>query len=116
MGRNPIRECGEIEFWIGALHGPDNSQHLADWYTPGHIIHGFLFCGLGWLILRTRPVGFWFCLAVAIGAAWEVLENSLIIINRYREATFGYSGFASGNPIADIGWGLQYDGTSRFGC
>ena len=61
-------------------------------------------------------MGFWFCLAVAIGAAWEVLENSLIIINRYREATFGYSGFASGNPIADIGWGLQYDGTSRFGA
>ncbi|MEM8695641.1 MAG: DUF2585 domain-containing protein [Pseudomonadota bacterium] len=106
MGRNPICECGEIKFWVGTVHGPDNSQHLADWYTPSHIIHGFLFCGLGWLILRNRPVGLWFCLAVAIEAAWEVLENSPIIINRYREATaaFGYSGDAIINSIADIGW------------
>jgi uncharacterized protein DUF2585 len=106
MGRNPICECGEIKFWVGEVHGPDNSQHLADWYTPSHIIHGFLFCGLGWLLLRRKSPGLWFCLAVAIEAGWEVLENSPIIINRYREATaaFGYSGDAIINSIADIGW------------
>lgn len=106
MGRNPICECGEIKFWVGEVHGPDNSQHLADWYTPSHVIHGFLFCGLGWLLLRRKSPGLWFCLAVAIEAGWEVLENSPIIINRYREATaaFGYSGDAIINSIADIGW------------
>lgn len=106
MGRNPICECGEIKFWVGEVHGPDNSQHLADWYTPSHIIHGFLFCGLGWLLLRRKSPGLWFCLAVAIEAGWEVLENSPVIINRYREATaaFGYSGDAIINSIADIGW------------
>ncbi len=106
MGRNPICECGEVKLWVRTVHGPDNSQHIADWYTPSHIIHGFIFCGLGWLLLRNRPVGLWLCLAVALEAAWEVLENSPIIINRYREATaaFGYSGDAIINSVADIGW------------
>jgi hypothetical protein len=106
MGRNPICECGTIKFWVSEVNGPDNSQHLADWYTPSHMNHGFIFCGLSWLLLRRKSAGLWFCLAVAIEASWEVLENSPIIINRYREATaaFGYSGDAIINSIADIGW------------
>lgn len=106
MGRNPICECGTVKLWVSEVHGPDNSQHLADWYTPSHIIHGFLFCGLGWLILCRQSPGLWLCLAVAIEAGWEILENSPIIINRYREATaaFGYSGDAIINSVADIGW------------
>jgi len=106
MGRNPICTCGEIKLWVGEVHGPDNSQHLADWYVPSHIIHGFIFYGLGWLFLRKYSVGLWFCLAVAIEAGWEILENSPIIIDRYREATaaLGYTGDAIINSIADIGW------------
>lgn len=106
MGRSPICECDEIKLWTGAVHSADNSQHLADWYTPSHIIHGFIFCGLGWWLLRERPVGTRFCIAVAIEAAWEVLENSPLIIDRYREVTaaFGYSGDAIINSMADIGW------------
>ncbi|MFN3945710.1 MAG: DUF2585 domain-containing protein [Allosphingosinicella sp.] len=106
MGRAPIAASGEVWLWTGTVQGPDNSQHIADWYTPSHVIHGFLFYLLGWLLLRSRPLGERFALAVAIEAAWEVLENTPMVIDRYREATmaFGYSGDSVLNSVADIGW------------
>ncbi len=106
MGRPAICTCGEVRLWVGTVNGPDNSQHLADWYTPSHIIHGFLFYALGWAVLRRNPFGDRFLMAVAIEAAWELIENSQYIINRYREATMalGYNGDAVTNSVADIGW------------
>jgi hypothetical protein len=104
-GRNPICTCGYVDLWHGRLDS-GNSQHIADWYTPSHIIHGFLFYGVGWAILRSRPPGERLILAVAIEAAWEVLENSPVIIDRYREATMalGYTGDAIVNSVADVTW------------
>lgn len=105
-GRNPICTCGYIALWHGALDS-GNSQHIADWYTPSHIIHGFLFYGAGWLLLRKAwGPGPRFVAAVAIEAGWEVLENSPMIIDRYREATIalGYTGDSIVNSVADIGW------------
>ncbi|MES2336656.1 MAG: DUF2585 domain-containing protein [Pseudomonadota bacterium] len=104
-GRNPICTCGRVDLWHPALDS-GNSQHIADWYTPSHIIHGFLFYAFGRLVLRHRPPGARLMLAVAIEAAWEVLENSPVIIDRYREATMalGYTGDSIVNSVADVAW------------
>ena len=115
MGRNGICTCGTVKLFVAVVHGPDNSQHIADWYTPSHIIHGFLFYLLGWLVLRRTPPGHRLLLAVAIEAAWEVLENSPIIIDRYREATMalGYSGDSVLNSAMDVVWMILGFGIAR---
>ncbi|MES2158139.1 MAG: DUF2585 domain-containing protein [Pseudomonadota bacterium] len=104
MQRPPICNCGTIELWHGALDS-GNSQHVADWYSLSHVIHGFLFYGAGWVALRRRPLGVRLAMAVAVESAWEILENSPIIIDRYRSATIalGYSGDSILNSVSDIG-------------
>ena len=112
MGRPPICTCGYVALWYGDINASGNSQHLSDWYTPSHIIHGMLFYALGWFLFRKlglggRQAAKWsFPLAVFIEAAWEVLENTSWIIDRYRSVTvnWGYSGDSIINSMADIGW------------
>ncbi len=104
MGRPPVCTCGRIELWHGAVDS-GNSQHLFDWYSPSHVIHGFLFYAAGWLLLRRMPVRWRLVLATAIEAAWELAENSPAVIDRYRTATIalGYTGDSVINSVADIG-------------
>ena len=102
MGRPPICACGDIALW-GSV-GPRQSQMLADWYSPSHVIHGFLFYAALHLSAPRWPVERRFLVALLAEAAWEVAENTPAVIDRYREATIalGYAGDSILNNFSDI--------------
>jgi hypothetical protein len=115
FGRPPLCTCGTLTLW-GEV-GPAQSQMLADWYSPSHIVHGFLFYGLLYLVARRWPVERRFLVSLVVETAWELIENTPLIIDRYREATIalGYSGDSIVNSLSDIAMmALGFWGARRF--
>jgi hypothetical protein len=111
MGRVPICTCGTVKLWHGTVQSAENSQQLTDWYSPSHFIHGLIMYFVAWLLWTKwrlfggRPARWALPIAVLVEAAWEISENTPMVIDRYRAVTvsFGYTGDSVLNSMGDIG-------------
>jgi len=102
FGRPWWCKCGELIPWAWNPWSSHNSQHLLDFYSPSHLLHGlvfYLFCSFLKTSMRSR-----FSLALLVEAGWEILENSDFIINRYRTVTasLDYFGDSIFNSLSDL--------------
>src|SRR3989344_9104165 len=103
FGQPSICECGYVKVWEGVVRSAGNSQHLFDWYTPSHIIHGLIFYGIFWYFFPKMSVWWRIALSIGLESAWEITENTPMVINHYGQQALaqGYIGDSILNSIMD---------------
>lgn len=105
MGRRWWCACGSWSPVSWVVNSSHNSQHLVDAYSASHVEHGLVFVpalrvlAAGRLAPRDLVLG-----AFVLEAAWEVLENTPMVIDRYRQATISldYVGDSVANSVSDV--------------
>jgi hypothetical protein len=104
MGHPWICGCGHIALWYPDPAGPETSQQLIDWYTPTHFIHGFAFYALLSVLAPKTTYATRLTMVVGMEAAWEIIENTPVIIDRYRQTALarGYFGDSVINSLSDV--------------
>lgn len=104
LGRNLICQCGYMKLWHGEVISSENSQHILDWYSPSHVLHGLIFYMALHFLLPRMNIGWRLVLAAAIEAVWEIVENTSWIIDKYREDTIAldYYGDSVLNSVSDM--------------
>jgi hypothetical protein len=97
-------DCRTFRVWIGDVWTSHCSQHLFDPYSLTHFSHGLIFFSVLALLAPRMSMAWRLCIAIGIAAGWEILENSPLIINRYRTATMSldYLGDSVVNAVGDV--------------
>lgn len=96
------RTWGEAKLWTSSANSASTSQRLLDPYSVTHVLHGLILywatSGTTWS-MHTR-----FVVAVVLETLWELVENTPMVINKYRSETVsvGYEGDSVFNSIGDI--------------
>ncbi|WP_298358524.1 DUF2585 family protein [uncultured Litoreibacter sp.] len=105
-GQPPICTCGEVKLWIGSIFDSGNSQHIADWYTLSHILHGVLIALGGRLLFPRVRFETLFLVAIVTGVGWEIVEHTEFVLGAFRATTVnqGYYGDSILNAVADYIW------------
>lgn len=102
MNHPVICTCGYVKLWHGQVFHSENSQHIADWYSLGHLDHGILFYGAAWLLARNWGFNAR-ALAVGVtGVIWEVGENTNMVIERFRTVTISLDYY--GDSVLNSVW------------
>jgi hypothetical protein len=103
LGQPLIAASGQVLLWVSEPLSPDNSQHLADWYTLSHIVHGIIFFWLAGKFFPQLSMGMRFLLAVGVEVGWEIIENTPLVIEHYRQQALaqGYIGDSIINSLMD---------------
>lgn len=102
-GQPLICTCGYVQLWVGNVFSSGNSQHIADWYTLSHFVHGMLVVLVARVFFPRLDVRAVFAFALVTGVGWEILEHTDWVLDRFRAETLyqGYTGDSVLNAVAD---------------